>query len=214
MLTNFKSYEGDRVKKIVIDPGHGGTDPGAVSDDFPGIDEKTYALDISARLRCLLELDGKYKCLMTREKDIFVSVPDRSKMANDWGADLFVSIHHNARFEERPGIEIETFFYIKNSPESKAAKAAREVQSSLIIGLVKDGEKVIDRKVKQANFSVLRETNMPAILVELGFITDRDEATWLGLPMNRALLAELVNQGIRAHFAVRRHGPGGVETED
>jgi N-acetylmuramoyl-L-alanine amidase len=190
------------MKKIVIDPGHGGVDSGAVSDDLPGVYEKTYALNISKRLKCLAEMDGKFECLMTRTEDVFLSLDARAKMANDWGADLFVSIHHNARFVEQPGIEVETFYYIGSALTSFSSKVADHIQTELILGMKKHGELVIDRGVKQANFAVLRKTKMPAILTELGFITDKDEATWLGVSLNRALLAELLLSGIASALGV------------
>lgn len=190
------------MKKIVFDPGHGGKDSGAVSDDLPGIYEKTFALDIAKRVKCLAELYGKFEARLTRMEDVFVSLDDRCKFANNWGADLFVSIHHNARFLEQPGVEIETFYYINSSSTSFSAKVAAQVQNDLIFGLKKEGESVINRGVKQANFAVLRKTKMPAILVELGFITDRAEAEWLSIPINRGLLAELLMTSIASAFVV------------
>lgn len=184
------------MKKIVIDPGHGGADSGAVSDDLPGVFEKNLALDISKRLKCLLELGGKYDVRLTRSADIFVSLDGRAKMANDWPADLFVSIHHNARFIEQPGIELETWYLTGLPPESRSAMIADLIQKSLVFGLRKEGEVVIDRGTKSANFAVLRRTKMPAVLVELGFITDKAEGEWLSISLNRSLLAELLMTGI------------------
>jgi N-acetylmuramoyl-L-alanine amidase len=190
------------MKKIVIDPGHGGVDSGAVSDDLPGVYEKTFALDISKRLKCLLELTGKFEIRLTRIADAFVSLDDRAKMANDWGADFFVSIHHNARFVEQPGIEIETWYLTGLPPYSFSVRTADLIQKGLIFGLKKQGELVIDRGIKQANFAVLRRTKMPAILTELGFITDKEEGEWLSESLNRGVLAELLMTSIDEAFVV------------
>lgn len=143
--------------KIWIDSGHGGTDPGAVSR----IKEADYALSYGLELGKVLSSLG-LEVNYSRTTDKFVSLADRAKMANQWGADYFISLHFNAG----GGIGIETYAL---STGGNAEKLAKSVQTSLI-----DSTAMINRGVKFANFQVLRETKMPAILIEGGFVDSLD----------------------------------------
>lgn len=139
--------------KVCLDPGHGGYDPGAVSK----IKESQYTLSYSLELsRVLKELGFDVMC--SRAADIFVSLADRCRMANEWGADCFISVHFNAG----GGTGIETFAYAAGGQGEKLANA---VQIALIASTG-----MVDRGAKFANFQVLRDTNMPAILIEGGFV--------------------------------------------
>ena len=147
-------------KTIVIDAGHGGDDPGAVKSD---IFEKDIVLKWS---NCLTDLFESDNIIPVRTKDKFVNLNTRAKFANDHDADLFISLHCNAAGAESAN-GIETFHY----PGSTGGqRLANSVQQELI---KKTGRR--DRGVKTAEFAVLRHTNMPAILVECGFITNEDE---------------------------------------
>lgn len=187
---------GLKVKTVVLDPGHGGKDPGAT---YNGLMEKDMNLDISLRVkRKLQEYDSALKVLLTRETDIFIPLEERTAFANKNKADIFVSIHQNAsRNQDAHGIET----YVLNVTKDKAALAvaafenqASEKSISDLQGILKDimlnsklEESLMlanfvqkdlvastnDKNlgVKQAPFYVLVGAKMPSILIECGFIS-------------------------------------------
>ncbi|MDQ0269006.1 N-acetylmuramoyl-L-alanine amidase [Cytobacillus purgationiresistens] len=143
--------------KIFIDPGHGGTDPGAVGN---GLQEKALTLQISTRIRdMLLSEYNNVSILMSRTGDQTVSLPARTTAANNWGADYFLSVHINAG----GGTGYEDYIY----PGSVAPVTT--IQNLIHEEVMKQVD-YSDRGKKQANFHVLRESIMPAILTENGFI--------------------------------------------
>lgn len=148
---------------IAIDPGHGGKDPGAVAN---GVQEKDIVLSVGSRLEDKLEAAGA-EVVMTRSNDNFVELKERANIANRANADSFVSIHANAVYSSSV-VGQETFYYPGSEEGEELAEA---IQSELIKAV---GSK--DRGTKDANFSVLRNTAMPASLVELGFVTNEQEA--------------------------------------
>jgi N-acetylmuramoyl-L-alanine amidase len=168
------------MNQIVIDPGHGGRDPGA---SVPGLNEKDLNLGICRELARLLR-DEKISALPTREDDSFISLEQRCEVANNSKAALFLSVHCNAS-EDQGAAGIEAF----HAPDSEAgAKFARALRQEL----VKLGR--IDRGVKPASYYVLKHTEMPACLVECGFITNPAEAVWLKTHI--AEIARALAQGI------------------
>lgn len=149
--------------KIFIDPGHGGTDPGARAN---GLEEKSLTLAISLKIREFLLEYENVQIRMSRDRDSSVTLQQRSSMANSWGADYFVSVHINAGGGE--GYED----YIYTSP-SRASVANQNIMHEEII----KHTSMVDRGKKRSNFHVVRATTMPAILTENGFIdNDRDAA--------------------------------------
>lgn len=142
--------------KIFIDPGHGGTDPGAVGN---GLQEKALTLQISNRIRDLLAGYNNAEVRMSRTGDQTRSLAQRTTDANNWGADFFLSVHINAG----GGTGYEDYIY----PGLGAPTTTYQNYIHEEIMKVVDFR---DRGKKQANFHVLRETNMPAILTENGFI--------------------------------------------
>jgi len=144
---------GISLTKIWLDAGHGGTDPGAVGFIAEKKDTLLYIVEMG---RVLVKLG--FEVGYTRTTDNFVSLPDRGKMANFWGADYFISIHFNAG----GGTGIETYALAVGG---KAQKLADVVQRELIASTG-----MASRGVKFANFEVLRDTSMPAILIEGGFV--------------------------------------------
>jgi N-acetylmuramoyl-L-alanine amidase len=143
--------------KIWIDQGHGGSDPGAVGK----VKEADYTLSFGlelGRVLTMFEIEVKY----SRTTDEFISLDDRCRMANEWGADYFISIHFNSG----GGVGIETFAF---APGGNGEKLASLVQSALIAST-----DMFNRGVKFANFQVLRDTNMSAILIEGGFVDTSD----------------------------------------
>ncbi|WP_264737317.1 N-acetylmuramoyl-L-alanine amidase [Cytobacillus firmus] len=152
--------------KVFIDPGHGGTDPGAVGN---GLQEKNLTLQIATRIKDILTLEyDNVSILMSRTGDQTVSLSERTNAANAWGADFFLSVHINAGggtgYEDYvyPGVGAPTTTYQNNIHTE-------------VIKLVD----FYDRGKKQANFHVLRETIMPALLTENGFIDNANDAAKL-----------------------------------
>lgn len=149
------------MSKIVIDPGHGGKDPGATGG---GVCEKAVVLNVSKKIAAFLEAKG-CTVMLTRETDVFVELSDRARMANAAKADLFVSIHCNSARSNARATGMEVYHYTRASEDSK--RAARVIYDKLLPVCGLRG-----RGVKADNFAVLRETAMPAVLVELGFISN------------------------------------------
>lgn len=153
--------------KVMIDPGHGGKDPGAVGN---GLQEKNVVLTISKLIRDILvsEYEG-VAVKLTRETDVFHELQDRAKMANDWGADYFLSVHINAA----GGTGFESYIHQSQSAASAAAQAIIHAE------IMKQIAGVRDRGKKLANFAVLKLTKMPAILTEVLFIDNASDAAKL-----------------------------------
>ncbi len=168
---------------VVIDPGHGGKDPGAVG--IGGLQEKHVVLPISHHVRQTLESQG-LQVKMTRWDDRFISLAGRTEMANRLNADLFISIHANAISMSRPDVNgVETFYY------SNGRALAQAIQNSILANI-----NMRNRGVKQANFYVLRNSAMPSVLVEVGFVTGREDAPRLANPNFRKRMADAIAEGI------------------
>ena len=175
-------------KLIVLDAGHGGGDPGAVSN---GVREKDIVLSVTHKLDDILRAKG-YNTVMTREDDTFVTLGNRSKIANDADADLFVSIHANS-FRGSAANGIETL----HNGETKSKGLSQSIQDELI-----RETGATDRKIKhRPNLAVLRGTKMPSTLVELGFITNPAEVAKLQMESYQNQLAQAIARGIENFFA-------------
>lgn len=174
----LSSSQSDRSQwTITLDPGHGGKDSGAESAQ-DRYEEKRTALATAVLVRRHLESLG-YKVVMTRDRDIFIPLKERAMIANEVGSDLFVSIHYNAATnKEAQGVEV--FCFGTDSVAEKAPEARKLAQSVLRGVLSKTGAK--SRGVKRATFRVLRDTQMPAVLVEGGFLTNCEERAKLQDP--------------------------------
>jgi N-acetylmuramoyl-L-alanine amidase len=151
--------------KIVIDPGHGGKDTGAIS--YTGKYEKNFNLTIAKKISQLLAKDERIKVTLTRTKDVFIGLDERVNLANEMGADLFVSIHGNQ--------------YVKSSTKGVETYFTRDDSRQLALILhraVLQSTGFLDRDVRRDYFRVTRNTTMPAVLLELGYLSNRtDEAT-------------------------------------
>lgn len=170
---------------VVIDPGHGGRDPGAVG--IGGLRETDVVLDVSRQVEALLEQQG-VQVVMTRSTEQFVDLAPRVAIAERANADLFVSIHANAISLSRPEVNgAETYYY----SSSAGYRLAQSIQRSI---LQRTG--MGDRGVREARFYVLRNTSMPAALVETGFVTGSQDAPRLRDPAFRTRMAEAIAQGI------------------
>ena len=174
--------------KICIDPGHGGKDPGAVGRcGGQELCEHDIALQISLYLEQALLLDN-YSTYMTRRIDRTLSLPARSQFANRFHVDLFVSIHCNAAYTESAE-GIETWIHPSSSVGKKHADP---IQKALIAEFPNHK----NRGIKEANFHVLRETAMPAVLVETEFITQPEQAAFLLADENQRRIAWAIKEGI------------------
>ena len=173
---------------VVIDPGHGGFDPGAVG--IGGLQEKNVILPISLQVADILEQQG-VSVIMTRRVDRELDLEPRVQIAERANATLFVSIHANAISLSRPDVNgIETYH-----TSAEGRRFAQTVHNSLMQTV--GGP---DRGVRQARFYVLRNTSMPAILVEVGFVTGARDAPLLRQPAYRTQLAQGIARGILQHI--------------
>jgi N-acetylmuramoyl-L-alanine amidase len=226
---------GIKIKTIVLDPGHGGKDPGAIG--MSGLTEKEVALDIALRLRNLIQKELGKTVIMTRDTDTYVSLEDRTLIANAKQADLFVSIHTNSHPKRSTrGVEIyllgrssdrraRTVAARENSTPEKSVdnlqrvlksiqhdlvqdynieeslKLAHETRDSFLSLLKKDHYDVVDLGVKRAPFYVLLNANMPGILAEVSFISNRVEERRLRSNAYRQTIAEALLEGIKSYLA-------------
>jgi N-acetylmuramoyl-L-alanine amidase len=173
---------------VVIDPGHGGKDPGAIS--VLGYYEKDINLTVARKVAWLLEQRG-LTVKMTRTDDYFVELEDRAAMANNINADLFVSIHADSfPKSSRRGFTV----YIANAASSASRRAANDIVRSM------SGTGLNSFGVDTANYHVLTGTCGPAVLVELGYLTNRREAALLSSGSFQNRLADAVADGITDYF--------------
>ena len=173
---------------VVIDAGHGGHDRGGI----PGqrIAEKDMTLDVAQRLRNVLAASG-YRVVMTRDSDVFVSLPGRVAIANSYRNAVFVCIHFNATKRMGAG-GIETYFYSRDSLSLASA----------VHYYVVGGAPSANRGVRRRGFYVLRKTNVPAVLVECGFLTNPTEGAYAQTASYRQKLAEEIAAGVRGRNSV------------
>ena len=167
---------------VVLDPGHGGCDPGARA--VKGMDEKNLSLDVAQRVKPLLEAEG-YRVIMTRTNDTFIPLATRASIANAHSDAIFVSIHFNAS-PKRSASGVETYYYCYGS-EPLAAALFQELCSQ---------RRCPRRGVKRAVFYVLSHNHCPATLLELGFVSNRKENAFLQTPKFREQLAKQIAAGI------------------
>ncbi|MDB6147529.1 MAG: N-acetylmuramoyl-L-alanine amidase [Spartobacteria bacterium] len=173
---------------VVIDAGHGGFDRGGIPRQ--AVPEKAMTLDVSLRLRSVLEKSG-YRVVMTRDRDVFVSLPGRVAIANSYNNAIFVCVHFNSA--TRVGANgIETYFYSRESLPLASA----------IHYNVAAGAPSPNRGVRRRGYYVLRKTRIPAVLVECGFLTNPTEARYVQDSRYRQKLAEEIGRGIGARSSV------------
>jgi N-acetylmuramoyl-L-alanine amidase len=186
--------ENENRKIIVIDPGHGGRDPGAVGS--MGTKEKDVNLDISMKLYDILKQKTDWQIYLTRKNDRFVTLSERTSLAIRLNADMFLSIHSNA---DRTGFEngIETYAHYNSNKTGWAL--AWHVQESLVNGL-----NLRNRGLKANNFQVIRETpNIDSVLLEIGYISNSSEERLLRKPIFRAKAARSIYQGILKYYRLK-----------
>ena len=168
---------------VMLDPGHGGRDPGAVGRD--GLLEKEINIFIARRIKAQLEQQG-IRVAMTRSSDVEVDLQPRVDLAERANATIFVSIHANAISLSRPEVNgLETYYY----------SSGRSLASTIHNSVLRRTD-LRDRRVRQARFYVLRNTSMPAVLVETGFVTGREDAARFQSSAARNQIADAIAAGI------------------
>lgn len=216
------------VRKIVIDPGHGGKDPGAMAF---GLKEKDIVLSVAKKVARILKEHHRYEVVLTRTRDVFIPLEERTAIANAAKGDLFISIHVNAHSDStRAGVE--TYFLnlatdanamrvaamenassthsigelqdilatlMNNSKIDESTRLAQFVQTNLIAESGRSNGKARDLGVKQAPFFVLIGAEMPAILAEIAFLTNPEEAKLLRDETYLNKIAEQIAKGIVAY---------------
>ena len=222
------------VQRVVLDPGHGGTDPGAIGRT--GVAEKWLTLQLSLTLAERLRATG-YEVLLTRQDDSTLTLPKRTEFANGVDADVFISIHINsARNRKLRGFE--TYYLdmaidpiaaetaarenasgeagsmgdlgemletiMKNDFQGVSSELASSIQDSLVMHVAKSYGNVHDLGVKTAPFFVLVGAGMPAVLVEASFVSNEEEEEWLKSAAYRSELAEAIEIGLQSYIDKRR----------
>lgn len=222
------------VRRVVLDPGHGGHDPGAVGPT--GLREKDVALDIAHRAAPLIARELGISTLLTRDTDVFVPLEERAARANAFGADLFISIHCNAT--ERSGSSGVMTFVLDDAKDQLAERiaslensASAEATSELARAMSRSGDRehgarstefagllqraamaslapsypdVPDGGVKRAGFYVLAGARMPAVLFETSFISSARDETRFNTGDFRQKLADAIVNAIRAYREGRK----------
>ena len=203
-----------KVETVVLDPGHGGHDKGALSRYGS---EKDFALDVARTLRTLLQAKG-LRVIMTREGDYFVPLEVRAQIANAARNSIFVSIHFNATDRDPNATGFEIFSFTPRgapstsddsvAPSSLSVQAGTEVDAKSValsaciyhsmIGHIPE----FDRGIKRARFAVLRLTRVPAVLVEGGFLTERGESQLIAKKDWRVKLAQAISAGVENYVAL------------
>ena len=192
-------------KVVYLDAGHGGYDPGA---SYFGISEKSLTLAIQSRVKAKLESEG-YQVVTTRTSDTYVDLTDRSRAANASESDIFVSIHINASGSSAAqGIEtyyyqpyaeypsrINATYHANPTRLSMSDTLSNAIQSSLI-----NATGAQNQGVKRQTFAVLRETTAPAVLLELGFLSNPQEAARLNTSAYQETLANAIVAGIKSYY--------------
>jgi len=227
---------GLRVSRVVIDPGHGGHDPGAKTK---GLTEAELVLDVALRLEKLLSKQDGFEVVLTRRVDTFVPLEERTAIANREGADLFLSIHANAS-TNGAARGIETYFLNLTANPDAEMVAAREnagssrsmsqlpdivkaialnnkitesrdfasmIQNSLHSQIQKTDASVRNLGVKQAPFLVLLGATMPSVLAEISFITNKEDAALLKTEKHRQRIAEALLAGVLRYQQSLKTGP-------
>jgi N-acetylmuramoyl-L-alanine amidase len=203
-----------KVDTVVLDPGHGGHDKGALSRYGS---EKDFALDVARTLRTVLQAKG-LRVIMTREGDYFVPLEVRAQIANAARNSIFVSIHFNATDRDPDATGFEIFSFTPRGAPSTSDNSVAPSSLSMQAGTAVDAQSValsaciyhsmighipeFDRGIKRARFAVLRLARVPAVLVEGGFLTERGESQLIAKKEWRARLAQAIGAGVENYVAL------------
>ena len=173
---------------VILDPGHGGSDGGAVAElDGVEIIEKDIDVDVTMKVKALLE-ESNIEVLLTREEDVDMDLKERTAFANSTDADLFVSLHCNTSEEDQTASGLECYY--EREGEKGKDLAANIMEAAEATGQIET------RELHTEMMYVVRFTDMPATLVEMGFMTNADELELLCSDSYQQILAEAITEGI------------------
>lgn len=176
---------------ICIDSGHGGTDFGALSEAY-GYEEKQLTLSTALLVKNYLQKLG-YKVIMTRSQDVFVSLQDRADLANNKNAALFVSVHFNfCQNDSAQGVEV---YYCKEQGDCHRIACSKQLAEEVLSRIIKHTG-AVSRGVRTANFLVIKRTSMPSILVEGGFLSNKEERQKIKDPRYLNFIAWGIARGV------------------
>ena len=182
-------------RTVIIDAGHGGRDPGAISRS--GLREKDLALDTARRLRA--ELGRDFKVVMVRDNDRFVDLDDRAAFASRFDSAILVSLHYNSNGPNSTGPEI---YWWRVDSYSLAKRIFRELQG---VARGRSNRGMVRRRLR-----LTRNPDIPCVLVEFGYLSNLNDARRAGDPGYRSRLARAVANGIRAQAALGDQGMGAL----
>ncbi len=232
--TTSAAVNNNNVKKvIVLDPGHGGKDPGAIG--CSGVYEKNITLAMAKELKSILDSEGRYQVYLTRSTDIFIPLRDRVKIARKHNADLFLSIHADSALNKNAkGLSVYTLSENASDKEAEAL-AERENKADVIAGLdllehskevsdilinlaqretmnrssefagfmvqeMKNSAQILDNTHRFAGFAVLKAPDVPSVLLEMGYLSNRTEERLLKQSSYRKKLASSTSKAIKKYF--------------
>lgn len=235
---NAKNQAGKKKRIVVLDPGHGGKDPGAIG--YSGIHEKNITLAMARELKALLDKDPRYKVYLTRNNDVFISLRERVNIARKYDADMFLSVHaDSAKNRNAIGLSVYTLSETASDKEA-AALAERENKADIIAGLnlvehskevsdilinlaqretmnrssefatfmvgeMKKSVKLVSNTHRFAGFAVLKAPDVPSVLLEMGYLSNRGEERLLKQKGYRAKLADATKKAIDKYFDNMHH---------
>jgi len=187
---------------IIVDPGHGGDDEGTKSLSKPVYSEKSFNLITAKFVSSYLRQMG-YQVLMTRIDDNFVSLKNRYEMTNRENPRLFVSVHYNAApSSDAHGIEV--FYYRSEDNQARTQESKKLAQ--LALNQIISSTQAKSRGIKHGDYAVIRETKVPAILVEGGFLSNDDELSKIKDPNYLKQVAWGIAQGINKYLSLKDEG--------
>ncbi|MGX0400861.1 N-acetylmuramoyl-L-alanine amidase [Staphylococcus pasteuri] len=181
---NSKKSNPLKGKTIVLDPGHGGRDQGASSNTSSKSLEKVYTLKTAKELKALLEKEGAH-VKMTRSDDTYVSLDDRNIKG-----DAFISIHNDSL--DSPNANGVTVYWLQDNQESLAQTLISSIQKKSLL---------TNKEARQQNYQVLRQTNIPAVLLELGYISNPTDEVMVRDKLHRQIVEEAVVDGLKQYFS-------------
>jgi len=187
---------------IVIDPGHGGTDPGAIG--LSGTLEKTITLGTALDLRRVLLATGRYRVALTRASDRSVSLATRLGFARARSADMLIAIHADAsRDHHARGASV----YVRAGSAMANLEASAGLQGSMIEQL-SDDVRMLPTPARAARLYVLAEQSIPSVLLEIGFLSNRRDEALLRQPRHRHIIVEAIKDAVNDYFATLRQRDG------
>ena len=181
---NSKKSAPLKGKTIVLDPGHGGRDQGASSNTSSKSLEKVYTLKTAKELKSLLEKEGAH-VKMTRSNDTYVSLDDRNIKG-----DAFISIHNDSL--DSPNANGVTVYWLQDNQEALAQTLSSSIQKKSLL---------TNKEARQQNYQVLRQTNIPAVLLELGYISNPTDEVMVRDQLHRQVVEEAIVDGLKQYFS-------------